>query len=42
MTPEQILEMAIDTFGLEDLTDKRLRKHVEKVRLAGAGVRLQG
>ena len=37
MKPEEIVIMAIQTFRLEDLSDKKLRTHVE-VRSEGLGV----
>ena len=38
MSPQENLEMAIETFKLEDLQSDTLRAHVNKVRLTGLGV----
>ena len=38
MSTEEVLQMAIETFKLEDLKDEKLRKHVVKVRANGHGV----
>ena len=38
MSTEEVLQMAIETFKLEDLTNEKLREHVLNVKAKGLGV----